>query len=463
MAQNDNRDGEGSATPVGLESLLEDLSGLTEESTRNELVRELLRLSVLEGAAADLGLEPQPEDLPRDILGRPFEGSPESYGAPLLRAAAGIRQLGANLLQDRIRSEGTVEELLALPQARRRVAVCEDPRLQTLSLCEDLLDLSWDAGFDRPAEAVELAELAVSVAAELGSGSLPARLLNDYKARSWATLGNARRISSDLRGAEQAFELAESFIERGTGDPLEEGRLCELEASLSRDSRRLDEAESLLRRAGRLYRRCESQHNQGRVLISQGLLAGRKDEPESAIRLIRRGREKIDPASEPRLTLVATHNLAFYLSEIGKADEALKVLSEARLMHRSFDNRMDLTRLRWLEGRVALAADRVEEAEAAFTETRESFIQQEIGYDMALVSLDLVGVYARQGRAAEMRALAEEMIPIFQSRDLGREVMASLIVLQNATRIESVSAKLIEELSALLQASCAGPDEPLDP
>ncbi len=347
-----------------------------------------------------------------------------------------------------------LDELRRTSRSRQRILVCEDPRFQSWSLCELLLRESWHSGFDRPTEALELAELAVSVAAELNLQALvPQPLICDLKARAWAFLGNARRITSDLRGAEKAFELAESLIDRGTGDPVEEGRILELRASLSLATHHLDEAGRLLSRASSLYRRSGSRHLRGRCRVSEGLLWGQREEPEKAVTCLKKGLEEIDVSKEPRLRLVATHNLCLYLSELGRREEALGLLSQARELHGELAHSLDLVRLRWLEGRLALAIGKTEEAEAAFLEVREEFIRRGIGYDVALVSLDLAGIYARQGRAGEMRSLGEEMVPIFKARDLAREVMAALIILQNATRMESVSVGLIDELSTLLKAS----------
>lgn len=427
------------------------------EPLRPAIVRSLLSAAASEKATPAEGVE-------RDALGFPWDPEAQSYGSAWEKVAHRSLFLEDVLQRDRLESEELVERLLTELPARRRMAICEDTRLHTVAVCESLLKRAWDTGFDEPAEAVELAELAVSVAAELGSeAGLPSAVVYDFKARSWAYLGNARRISSDLRGADRAFEMAESLLKRGTGDPVEAGRLAELQASLCLARHRLDEAEVLLRRASSLYRRSEAEHHQGRVKISQGLLWGRREQMDKAIGLLRRGLDEIDPGTEPRLTLVAVHNLALYLSESGSLEEGLQLLAEARQLHQSFANRLDLARLRWLEGRIALAAGRVKEAGEAFAEARDSFIRHQVGYDAALASLDLAGVYAREGRAAEMRRLAEEMLPIFRARDLGREVMAALIVLENATRMETASVALIEELSALLKASRQDPEDPLGP
>ena len=46
----------------------------------------------------------------------------------------------------------------------------------------------------------------------------------------------------------------------------------------------------------------------------------------------------------------------------------------------------------------------------------------------SVASLDLAALYAAQGRTAEVRRLAEEMLPVFTSRRIHREALAALIV-----------------------------------
>ncbi len=399
----------------------------------------------------------------RDPLGFPWRSEEGRYDVAWKAACGRTLDLSSLTQEEPRKNLDLLEELLRQPAPRRRLRICQDKLFHSWALCEALLESSHRACFQRPVEALELAELAVSVAAELSEDLRTAELLVDLKARAWALLGNARRVSSDLRGAEKAFELAESLLERGSGDPFEVGRFFELKASLCIDSNRWQEADHLLRLASRLYRRMDCRHRQGRCLISRAGLFGRQEEPERALRLLRQGLECIDECQEPRLRLVALHNLCYYLGETGNLDEARELLGEAKELHGRLGNSLDGVRLRWLEGRLALVAGDLTGAEEAFVETREAFVREEIGYDAALVSLELAGVFARQGRAAEMRRLAEEILPIFQSRDLGREVMAALIVLQNASHMENASVGLIDELSTLLKASRDESDSQLRP
>jgi hypothetical protein len=52
-----------------------------------------------------------------------------------------------------------------------------------------------------------------------------------------------------------------------------------------------------------------------------------------------------------------------------------------------------------------------------------------------------------------MRRLAQEILPIFQSRDVQREVLAALIVFQKAAEMERVTLDLVQELHEYL-AKC---------
>jgi hypothetical protein len=64
-------------------------------------------------------------------------------------------------------------------------------------------------------------------------------------------------------------------------------------------------------------------------------------------------------------------------------------LAETRRLYVELGERMNLTRLRWLEGKIARELGQLEEAEAALEEARGTFLEHGIGIDAALVSLDL--------------------------------------------------------------------------
>lgn len=63
---------------------------------------------------------------------------------------------------------------------------------------------------------------------------------------------------------------------------------------------------------------------------------------------------------------------------------------------------------------------------------------------MAMVSLDLALVYAKQGRTAELQQLAEEMHAIFESQEIHREAFAALLLFQEAAREERLTVERVE-------------------
>jgi tetratricopeptide (TPR) repeat protein len=374
-----------------------------------------------------------------------------SYGEAFARSWREVERREAELTLEREAVPGLLRELLAQSPACREERVAQDPRLQTWSLCERLLDLSQDWGFQNPAQALELAELGAGVAMRLNPGVYGQSRVNDLFARAWVTQGNAQRIQSNFQAAEESFAQAEGLLKQGTGDPLEKAHLLLHRASFLGGQQRFGEAFRLLDRVTAIARRCDDPQLQGRVLITRGFLLGIARDPEAAISYLKEGIRKLSPSSDLRLLVSAHHNLTLFLTESGKYQEALKLLAGAKPLYHRLGDQMSLIRLRWLEGKIAIALGLLPEAEELLEAVRKDLIERELGFDTALLSLDLADIYARQGRGVEMRRLAEEMIPIFRSRDVHREALAALLTFQRAAEMESVTLGLIREVSSYLK------------
>ena len=99
---------------------------------------------------------------------------------------------------------GLLEELTATPSPERPERIRTEVRFHALKLCDLLLKRSRESWFRDPARTVELARMAVEIADWLDAGYYGESLVEDEKAIAWAYLGNAYRITSDLRSAEEA-------------------------------------------------------------------------------------------------------------------------------------------------------------------------------------------------------------------------------------------------------------------
>ncbi|MCB1055964.1 MAG: tetratricopeptide repeat protein [Acidobacteria bacterium] len=247
------------------------------------------------------------------------------------------------------------------------------------------------------------------------------------------------------------MDEAEALLLDGTGDLMELARLRSLQAALRGDQRRFDECFELFDRALSIYRRCGEDHLVGRTMIKKAIHYGFAYQPEQAIETLQAGLRLVDARREPRLVLAANHNLVYNLNDCGRQQEAQELLEASRPLYREFGERIDLLRLRWLEARLARERGDLDEAEENFRKTREALLQEGIGWDVALVSLELAAIYFEQGRMAEIKTLASELVPVFRANDLRREAVAALILFQKAAQIEKISLGLIQSTISQLR------------
>jgi hypothetical protein len=136
---------------------------------------------------------------------------------------------------------------------------------------------------------------------------------------------------------------------------------------------------------------------------------------------------------------------------VGRFTEGDALVPEVRVLCQEIGGDLDLVRLRWVEGKVDFGLGRLEAAEAAFREVQEVFLARRLRYDAALVSLDLALLYAIAHRTADLKQLAAEMLPAFESREIHREALAALLMFQGACEEERLTVQLARQLADFLQ------------
>jgi tetratricopeptide (TPR) repeat protein len=350
------------------------------------------------------------------------------------------------ILQEIDHAAALLGEILGRPGPDRKRLVEEQPRFRALVLCDLLLDRSRDAGYTHPGTAIELAELAVVVSGRLDAEHYGKALVEDAQARAWGHLANAFRIASDLRQAEEALRKAEEHHRQGGEDAYIGAEILGFKASLRNAQGQYMEAAALLDPAIRIYREAKDRHREGRTIIKKASSLSYAGRHVRAIRLVRQGLAKIDIFEEPRLLVFARHNLIGYLNELGRHEEALRSLAETRGLYLELGERSSLVRLRWLEGKILRGLGRMGEAEAAFREVRDALIGLNLGLDAALVSLDLAMILLERGDSGELKRLAAEMIPLFESRDDHQKALAAFVLFQKAAEAEQVTLGLLQEM-----------------
>ena len=419
------------------------------------VIEHVLQCSACQRRTREL-LHAQPTPLLQKVVRLDWHSAPADYGVTLDRAAVFAQRLKMAHDWERAEAETLLAELLEHPGGRRQWIVRNHPRFQTWGLFEQLLERGQEQNFEDPAAGEGLALLALEITDRLEGFS--DERLEDLRSRAWASVANARRVRSDLRGAEEAFAIAFSLLARGTGEPMERAVLLDLKASLLRAQRRFAGALQLLARAIRIFRQLGEKHRAGRSLINMSIVYRYAGEAERAIPLLYEALDLIDSSREPRLLLAAWNNLIDDLADSRQFMEAQKLLARARPLYRQFPEPWVQNRRRWVEGRIARGLGQEQEAEALFLRARDGFLAEDAAYDTALVSLDLAALFAKQGRVKEVRRTAEEMMPIFSSRQIHREALAALMFWKQAVDAERAGTELVSGVAAFLKRARHDPD-----
>lgn len=392
------------------------------------------RLSARHGKRDWPGLRPeQRAPCAQDRSGREVE-SPRHEGTPLER----------------------MREILALPDAERAESVRRSPsRYSGTQLSRLLLEHARGHLPAEPDQAYALAGLARAV---LQHGNAT-REATELYALALAHQGNALRAQGDLTPAEELLESARFLLDaQGAGKTLATAELDSLEGSLRWAQRRFDEAEALLARAVLVQVAEDRPVEAARALLKLGLVYWGEGELPQAIDCATKAANVFSGHGATKLLLMARHNLAFCLLEAGETRRSRATLTETLPLYEQFaDPRTQLRRL-WLEGHLAKAEGNVEAAEDAFQAVRDGFLEQGVGYDAALAALDLAFLYAERGRTAELKLVAEEIVPVFEAQDVHREAAAALMLFQEAVRQERASVRFLGELTRYLEQARRDPE-----
>lgn len=384
------------------------------------------------------------------------QGEQEAASSAYSRTFAAAEQaLDAFFAQGRL-SESTPEELLAelapLPQEEQVRWARSYSRFASPDLVRRLVEMSDAVRYQNAARMLHLADLA-RLAAEactiVVAGSAPK--LADLRALGWRQYANALRVSGRFLEAEEAFAKAQRFCDQGTGDPPLRAGILGRWGSLRIYQRRFDDAIALADEVGRIYSELGETRMVATNMVQKAIAQLLSGAPEAAVRTLNRAIPLIDNEGDPHLLLAACHNLIRAYIEMGEPEQALSLFFEARGLYQDFQDPLIGLRAAWQEGQILRDLGHLRAAEAVLLQSRQGFQEAELFYEVALVSLDLSAAYLRLGEIEKLHETVAEMVPIFQSLGVDREVLAALLQLQQANQQSRQASELIRFLSSRLE------------
>jgi tetratricopeptide (TPR) repeat protein len=341
--------------------------------------------------------------------------------------------------------------------ARQRLAMVEEIEdFQSLALSELAAAKSIEKAPSSPADALELAELALRIA-ELSAGD--EWLLQRTQAWAWFHVANARRVTNDLPRCEVALATAKRLWDAGSpGDPglFNEAIVLALEADIRKAQRRFPEAQQLIEEA----LAADRGDLRGKLLLTQAQILGALGDTETSTEVLREAFFHIDAAREPRAALGARCEYLADLCLQDRAVEAAPHLLEVQALAEQLGQEVDLVRVTVLAGMIAAGTGQAEEAEELFEQARRKFAAFEppLDFDDALVSLDLGLLLLEQGRTSEVKILAEQMRLPFTRQGVHREALAALKIFCDAAKRETATVELTRRVIRFLHRSQEDPE-----
>jgi len=333
----------------------------------------------------------------------------------------------------------------------------EETGFWTWALCETLLDRSRALRHDDPSRMLSLSRLACQAADHLLPEIHGRQTTMDLRSRAWAEMANAYRVNDDLPQSEAAMAWAMELHSEGTCSAVLLARLADLSASLFCDQRRFREAFRMLDTAHILYRQQGETHEAGRVLIMKGLYTGYTGNAEEGLQLLSQGLAALDRERDLRLVFHTLHNILLFRVELGEFAEAQRQIQQMRPLYAHHAGRLELVKLRGIEGKIAACLGEYSRAEGLFREVRRDLDAAGLGYQAALICLDLASVCMRLGKKAQVRKLVEEMVATFRAVGVEREAMAAMLMLTDAVEKDQTTLELLALVSGVLQRLQRGP------
>jgi tetratricopeptide (TPR) repeat protein len=342
-------------------------------------------------------------------------------------------------------AEGLAKALKSASAMDRRDLLAVFPEFRSWAVAERLAHDSELAAAHRVDEARALAELALEVARQIPGEAQRART----EGYCTGLLANVERVATEFDPASAIFERCWKLWREGEAAaslPLAEWRLLDLEASLMREQNRFTEARERLDQA---LAACDGGAlAMGRLLMKKANVLEQAGDFPGALAALEEAMPEVEGSGDPNLLFGLRFNTAVNLVYLERYAAAAALLPAVRELAIKQGRQLHLIRLLWLSSKLAAGQGRAEEAIAGLEQVVREFSALELGYEAALVGLDLAVLYLQAGRTSEVKALAVAMGWIFKAKGITREALEALNLFCEAAKQETATIELVQQVIA---------------
>lgn len=355
-------------------------------------------------------------------------------------------ETGRRLQRERAEAAAVVEQVLKEIPAERWPALAERPDLQTCGALERLGNFVAETLDRDPRHALQVAELAVSVAEAIPPNAYPEVVAAQLRAHAWKDVGQAFAYLARYTEAFEAFDRAESgIVSYGSlGHDIAIIRFAR--ASALQEVDRHEESMTLLAECKRIFR----EHSDARRLIlcgiAEGVLLHRlrkyREAREAYLLLLAETRDSIDRAS-----LACLHNVIGYCSvDLGDFAAAEVHLSRAIEIFDELRQPLQATRAELGRGKLFVRRGEIDRGIAHLRIVRNRFLRQSLTEEAGICALEIVEALLLRGDVGEAEALARQVIKEFTAAALSARAITALGYLQEAIAARRASTSMVSNV-----------------
>lgn len=312
-----------------------------------------------------------------------------------------------------------------------------------LPRCNDLL-------FRDPAEGLELTKPAPQLAARIAEINSKASG-PDLMLMAYSYLGSAFRACGDLKSSEGAFEEAQEYRHNASPKVLAEHlrRLAYLRIIQHRpEVFPLVEEAIAIHKRGNLVNR----HELGECLLCRGHGYFAFGQPGESLEDWSAALNHISIKVDSKSYYSTLHNLAIWAAEHGTIRQLQTTFENLQpaftILNAYWDRSLAKLKFRWLIALLHARLGAHGRAEEVFGDVRTRLIEQNLVYEVGMVSIDLALLYLQQDRLGKLEALVRETVNIFQHLRVEAKAQEALDIWRRASKPTEDLLKNVRQIFA---------------
>lgn len=373
----------------------------------------------------------------------------EVSAAPNPNTIATLRAFADTMAAEDAAAEGYLTELLAGPRETWMANLAAHPEWRTAGVVRGLIGRMPALLDAMPADAVECAQVATSIA----DGSLTGPPTALLRGAAWREQAFALFYVGRYAEADAAASRAQEILETASVNDFDLARVGTVRALIDRSMERLPSAFDAVRTSVRTFLTFGDETRETSATLAHAHLLFNVQRFDEAFDLLapleKRLRDSSDVDSHARVLA----NLGFCCSRLGLSVEALRYHNLAATLLSELGVHTEAVREKWNIASILASEGRLDEALTAFQASRQEFSRLGMVMPAALIGLQIAEVMLSRERYGEVDEICQASMRAFETAGIpySAGALTALSFIREATRTRKATPELARQVRLYLQ------------